>query len=108
MCLIKMNSSDQCIARAASHNDNSVPYTSLRPSTSFDVVFLSNDLNRSISNAILATVKIPLCGLSRLSCLIQGNDFCCPHVVGIRKGTGIFAQLITLWIKPPRNNATAT
>ena len=42
--------------------------------------------------AILAITPAAVEGLSILSVLIQGRDFCCPQTVGMWKGTGALAH----------------
>ena len=95
-CLIRMISSDQCIAIAPSQSARSVVYTSWRPSTIWALVFLSSERKHRISRAILPiTLKVPV-GFSSRWGLIQLSAFCCPQVVGMRKGTGTLAQVQTL------------
>ena len=58
-------------------------------------VFLNRDLKRNISSSMRTNTPDLVSGLSMQFCLIHGNDFCCPHVVGILKGTGDFAHFRT-------------
>jgi hypothetical protein len=55
-------------------------------------VLRNNERKKKISPAMRAAAAHPLEGLSSVAGLIQASDLCCPHVVGIQKGTGIDAQ----------------
>ena len=46
-------------------------------------------------------------GLSSQPALIQGSDFCWPHTVGMRNGTGESDQRITRQLSPIRRIASA-
>src|SRR3990172_8032260 len=94
-CLAKIVRKDQWNAMPASHSHLASPYASRESSLSCVFRFLKRERKNSTSRAILPmTPSIPE-GFSSLFCLIQGSDFCCPHVVGTRKGTGALPHFRT-------------
>src|SRR5271157_4202976 len=95
-CLMRIIRNDQWKAIPASQSHLSEPYAIL-PSSSLmsTLMFLKRERKSNTSNAILPITPSVPDGLSSLSCLIHGNDFSCPQVVGIRNGTGELAHFTT-------------
>jgi hypothetical protein len=71
------------------------------------VVLRKSERKQRTSRAIRTTTPPVVDGFSIFDCLIQESDFCCPQVVGMRKGTGDRAQSSTFATTPTENTAAA-
>ena len=109
-CRTMMASSDQCSAIAPSHSalrsrKIGLACTGEPCGGGANAVLRKSDRNSSPSSARRPTTPMRVDGLSTRLAAMPATEGCWPVVVGIRKGSGVPAQIQTRHARPPMHTA---